>query len=204
MKVSIPALIITGLSGSGKSTVAYEISKQIPAQTIELGHFVLEDARHCQKCHTVLDHANHVFRFGEPTKYAISAVKAIKPTAKALILIGPRLPAELNYLRAQISHSLAIMLDVRDSVRLNRRLISKEKSEIDSVSCALRDSVERSWGADETLKRADFAINGEMSIDRVAKGMMRLWSLWAHSNSLKMDWDFLQKEVDEDSTLHIL
>lgn len=171
-------LIILGLSGSGKSTVADILARRNSSRTFEIGKYVIADAKGCPQCSTPLDHADHVFRSKEYCRFVSMAVNDARNFRGKVIFVGPRLLQELNFLCSFSDNPTIIGLEIGAHDRELRRMDRKAPMDLPNSWSYFRrrDQIERSWGADETLKLSQIILDANDERQTLADQIENFWA----------------------------
>lgn len=168
------SLIIIGPSGAGKSTLASLVARLTGLQVVEIGQHVKLEANSLAPSDSPVDYADRIFAAGKYLHF-VETVAGLNLLSKPTIVVGPRLPQELRFLRDHLGVSYAIGLDVPASTRERRRpdlktLISAEKTWL-----SYRDQLEFGWGVDSTTKKADLVFEGLFPAQPLALTVLKEW-----------------------------
>jgi cytidylate kinase len=170
-------LVLVGLPGAGKSSVARMLAECTDTQIVEVGRFVIAEASTLNSRITPLELAERTFMQQDFHRFVRQAAQQVRRVEGYSIVVGPRLPVELSYLRLQFNEILALGISASDEIRISRRLRQLGAgSRVDmQENLRSRDSVERSWGIEETLSLCDVVINGEQDLHAVVGAVRTLW-----------------------------
>lgn len=175
-------MIIVGYPGSGKSTLARSVAAEIGAYTVELGQFVVAEAKKLNSGITPLEHADKTFRARDYLRFVNYALNEIQHHHNVFVVVGPRLIHEVNYLRARLREVISIGLDVPATIREHRRfneLLGDSRSQLEQAQLRAqfkhRDDVERSWGLDQTILECDYNLNGASNMINLIQRVVVVW-----------------------------
>jgi hypothetical protein len=169
-------LILIGLSCTGKSSLAFELSVRQRVNVVEIGRIVNEDWLMCPNCVNPLMHADHTFASGAVTKFVCRAVSLQSNLSFPAIWVGPRRPEELEYLRSALLGPIAVIGITAPLYQRERRHSARETSTATQpYSLAFRDAVELAWGVGMTLSMSDFTIHNDGSLEQMAETILRVW-----------------------------
>lgn len=161
-----PSLVLIGLSGAGKSAVASHLGKALAVPVVEVGSFVRAEAK--AKHRNPLEHADEVFRRGAHLHF-VARVPA-SAGSRPLIVVGPRRPEEIRYLREELAPCVVTLLNAPFNVRSLRKFGRSE-----SAGLRHRDSIELSWGFGQTERLADITIDAEQDLRFVISAVREHW-----------------------------
>lgn len=170
-------LIIVGHHASGKTTLARILAEKHHMQVVEVGAFVIRDSLNCPSCDNPLAHADHVFKAHEYLKFVALVTAFIDENGIAgnTIIVGPRRPEELSYLRARLRHAFAIGLSVPMEVREERAMARASRSNTGVVQFEKRNETETTWGLDQTIEQCDLIVEASPGPDSVAARIEEQW-----------------------------
>lgn len=160
-----PSLVLIGLSGAGKSAVASHLGKALDVPVIEVGSFVRAEAK--AKHRNPLEHADDVFRRGA---YLHFVTRVPVAGQRPLIVVGPRRPEEIRYLREALTPCVVTFLNASFDVRSLRKF-----GRASSTGLRHRDSIELSWGFGLTERLADVTIDAEQDLSFVISAVREHW-----------------------------
>lgn len=171
-------LIIVGLTGSGKSTLAKHLANVTGTPIIEVGQIVMRDAAACRKCNSPPEHASHLIGSGNYFRFVEKVVKAVGDYGVPTIIVGPRHPLEVEFLRQSLRVPLIMGLDLPDSVRRFRYELPSDVRNVvkDKVEFYKRDALERSWGARYSLYMAQALLDATLSPAELQGLALDMWS----------------------------
>lgn len=182
-----PALIIVGKFGSGKTTLAGRLAKELGAYTYEMGQYALRRFARQDQFLTPVEFADAVFSRGHLTKFAEDAVAEImtrKNENHALsIVVGPRKVAELDFFRQKLYVISTIGLTAPDNTRFARHMNeSKIHKSFDYLR--MRDAIENRWGVNDALEACDVLLDSRDSTEFLVRHIHRLVveTTWRNAN----------------------
>ncbi|KPM56583.1 hypothetical protein CcI49_00595 [Frankia sp. CcI49] len=172
-------VVLVGRSGVGKSTTANVLAELTGRALVEVGDVVRSGA--VQAGRSPLDHARQVIGSGDETHFVRRAIDEVRRRGPSVI-VGPRLPAELAYLRRELPPVLAIGLLLPTAQRWAR--IARRSSAFDPAAQAVRDEIEENWGLARTLADCDWRISTVGSPRAVVVECLRHWSRFGASAAI--------------------
>jgi adenylate kinase family enzyme len=177
-----PHLIIVGYPGSGKTSLARSVAAETGAYTVEIGRFVVDEAKKLNSGITPLEYADNTFQARDFLRFVNYALKEVRDHHDGCVVVGPRLIQEVNYLRAHLRDVICIGLNVpatiREQRRINELLSYSFSQQAQAQMRALfkhRDDVERSWGLDRTILECDYRLDEASSMDSLVQKVLAIW-----------------------------
>jgi hypothetical protein len=167
----VVSLILVGRSGAGKSTTGQGLAMLTGRPLIEIGAFVRRDAAAAGR--TPLRQAQKTFASGEYTRFARDAVAAARTQSVACIIVGPRMPVELEFMRRELGPTFSIGLLLPDPERRSRLALRVESSTFPDQPG--RDDVEEAWGISRTLADCDSFVYTAADRQTVVNACLREW-----------------------------
>lgn len=173
-------ILIVGLPGSGKSTVAEFIKKKFNADIVNTGDIIREEVKRRGLDYTPENDAKiaHWFHTGGREKMLVErAWSKIKKSKKEIIVVETfRSDKNLKYLE-EIAKTKPVVISVVSSfkVRVKRELERGRFGKNESIKyIRFRDKLEKSHGILKLMKKADYTIdNSKLSIkqtqDKIGK-----------------------------------
>jgi len=161
-----PSLVLIGLSGAGKSAVAAWLGKTLSLPVLEVGSFVRAEAK--SKNRNPLEYANDTFRRGGFLHF-VTQVPGAAPSFP-VIIVGPRRPEEIRYLREKVAPCVVTLLEASFDVRSMRKF-----GRAQSAGLRHRDGIELSWGFDSTRRLADVTVDAEQDFPTVVRDVRDGW-----------------------------
>jgi adenylate kinase family enzyme len=166
-------LIIVGYSGAGKTTLGSLLHRDTGVPVIEIGKLVRAEAAAQTPPLSAPEYANQVLSQGNHLHFVKQVVSRHRGS-RPLIVVGPRLPQELCYLRAELAPSITMALHTPATVRASRGAdLEAQADGVDGLR--IRDQIERSWGLDRTIEMADARFDGLDSPEILAAKVGQLW-----------------------------
>ncbi len=169
-------LILVGLPGAGKTTIARALSVKMDMPVIEIGSYVIAGAKENSNFKNPLEYADYTFKKGEYFTFVKKAFEQAKEINRYGIILGPRLKEELYYLKDNLFNAVSVGLMVEDWVREERRYLQTENSEREDTLSKIRyrDQVEKSWGAEQTIKLCDYILDNHKDINSTIRQIERI------------------------------
>lgn len=168
------SLIITGHSGAGKTTLANLLSRYTGASVIEVGYHVVNEAAQQPRKVSALEYADAKLRAGKNYHF-VEQIAANFDFTEPVIIVGPRQVQELRFFRDILDSSIIIGLDASPQVRKIRRCDPAEVQTEAPTWLQHRDEVERSWGAENTLRIADVMLDATKTPSHLLIQVARVW-----------------------------
>jgi hypothetical protein len=166
-------LIIVGYSGAGKTTLGSLLHRDTGIPVIEIGKLVRAEAAAQIPPLSAPEYADWVFSQGDHLRFVRQVVLSHR-ASRPLIVVGPRRPQELGYLRAELAPSITVALHTPAKIRASRGADLEARAEgLDGLR--FRDETERTWGLDRTLEMADAIFDGLDSPEILAAKVRQLW-----------------------------
>jgi energy-coupling factor transporter ATP-binding protein EcfA2 len=166
-----PSVILVGHSGSGKTTIANALNKATGIEPLELGFVVRKSA--AQSMTDPLSHADAVISKGKYLTFVEAALSG--HVARPALIVGPRQPQEVKFLRDVLGPSLVVALEAPAFIRSVRR------GNIANLECpniawlSHRDLVERDWGIETIIAEADLRVDSTGTVENIAQMILRAW-----------------------------
>lgn len=158
-------VLIVGLAGSGKSTVADFIKKRFKAGIVRTGDIIREEIKRRKMRYTPRNDAliaNWFHTGGRERLLVRRAWDKIRKSHKKLVVMdGLRSDQQLNYLTEMARKRPAIIAVVASfDARVKRSMKRGRFGKDDSVKyLMLRDKLENSHGVGRLIRKADYTIN---------------------------------------------
>lgn len=158
-------IVVTGLPGSGKSTVADYIESKYNAKVLHTGDVIREEVKRRGLRYTPENDAKiaHWFHTNGRERLVVARVwqKASRTRRKIIVLEGFRSYDQLNSLE-KLSKTRPIVISVEASlnVRVKRVLKRRRFGKAESVKYVkFRDRLEKSHGIGPLMAHADYRLN---------------------------------------------
>jgi adenylate kinase family enzyme len=164
-------LVLVGRSGVGKSTTGKGLAAVTGRPLVEISHFVRRGA--AGEGRTPLEHARAAVAAGEHTRFVRSAVEEARCRAMPCIIVGPRLPAELDFIRRELRPTLSVGMLLPDPER--RRRLAFRLDNFDPDTQKERDDVEEKWGIARTLANCDSFVSTDADCRSIVAACLREW-----------------------------
>jgi adenylate kinase family enzyme len=170
-------LVLVGCSGAGKTSIAMDLSERANVPVVEIGKFVVAEAKGCPLCKTPLEHANHTFISGDTLHFVRKAAERVRSIDSAAIIVGPRMVIELEYLKTEFPGLVTVGLKASRNTRLHRWLNRSENMDITYAAPLLneRDIIELSWGLDTTIASCSTVLENDNELITTAN---KVWEVW--------------------------
>jgi dephospho-CoA kinase len=166
------SIIIVGHSGSGKTTLASILALRSGIQIIEVGHQVIREALDIGI--TPLEFADAKIREGKQLHFVEQVLADWEPE-HPIIVVGPRLPQEVEFLKSALGPTIVIGLEAPDEIREIRRCEPSELRKGKRSWLHHRDMVERSWGADNALNMASVILDATRTPSELVVQVDSIW-----------------------------
>lgn len=168
------SIIIVGPSGAGKSTLARALGKRTGLPIVEIGFYVKAEARVNTPDLEPINYADKLFAAGRYLHFVESLAKANLLGAPAIV-VGPRLPQELRFVREVVRYSISVGLSVPAGVREKRRPDLCVSCPDDRTWLSYRDEIEFGWGVHRTSKQVDILLDGQAPVQLLANVAWEEW-----------------------------
>lgn len=165
-------LVITGESGSGKSSVASIVARNLNINVSELGHAVRERHQALRSEMSLVDFADRQFSDFGPTTFVADIAPEI-PDSVPHIVVGARRPEEVAFLHAQGFNLKIVWIEAATDERVLRRCAS-----LDDVGYFQhRDRVESRWGIQTMRELADLHVRNDAGdLQELAQEISTWWN----------------------------
>jgi dephospho-CoA kinase len=169
------SLVIVGYSGSGKTSVAQELSSATGVPVVEVGSVVRSSAGGNDASQSALLHADDVFRNGDVTRFVRRALGNDRQLP--VLIVGIRRREELEYVRSRLGRCTVVALTASEDTRRARQALrSGRRLDGGRKEWRERDAVETRWGLTEVIRTADYVVDAEGSLSEVVGVVMHAWS----------------------------
>jgi Adenylate kinase and related kinases len=166
------SIVLVGHSGSGKTTLASLLGSYSGIPVIEVGHRVIKEA--AENGVGPLEFADSKIRAGKQLHF-VENIISNQQTENPIMVVGPRLPEEVRFLKAMLGPTLIIGLSAPDKIREIRRCDPSELRKDKPSWLRQRDVVERCWGVDNALQMAHIILDATKSPSEL---LIQAESIW--------------------------
>ncbi|MGC9071551.1 MAG: AAA family ATPase [Acidilobus sp.] len=160
-------LAVTGMPGSGKSTVSIGLSRELSAPLFIMGDIVRDEVAKrglpltAENVERVAMELRASYGRGAVGRMLLERIKVVK--SDYVVVDGVRSPEEIDLLRS-LAPTCVIAVHAAPSVRL-RRYLSRGREGEDASSFALRERKNLEYGIGEVIAEADYVIINERGLE---------------------------------------
>lgn len=161
---------VTGLPGSGKSTVSLELSRALQAPLYVMGDLVREEVKRrglpltAENVELVATELRKAYGRGAVGRLLLERLRGV--SADYVVVDGVRSPEEVEILRG-LAPTCVVAVHAAPAVRLRRYLSRSRQGETDVNSFSLRDRKNLEYGVGEVIALADYMIVNEGGLDEL-------------------------------------
>ncbi len=161
---------VTGMPGSGKSTVSLQLSKELPAPLYVMGDIVRDEVLKrglpltAENIEAVATELRKSYGRGAVGRLLLDRIRGL--AADYVVVDGVRSPEEVELLRG-LAPTCVVAVHAAPSIRLRRYLSRSRQGESDINSFHLRDRKNLEYGIGYVIALADYMIVNESGLEEL-------------------------------------